>query len=95
MALDGPKFSTQEDEIRYWREKAMEWEKKARALEDRVTDIETEFDEFRESSSSLEKELERALEQTEQSFRDTRTKCNMLTFDLDATRVSSSFKKIK
>lgn len=87
MATDLPKFSTKEEEIRYWREKATEWEQKARALEDRVMDIETEFDDFRESSSTLEKELEKALEQSDQSFREMRTKCNRLMFDLDATRV--------
>jgi len=76
------KFSNKDDEISYWKERSKEFEEKAQ-------EIENEYEEFRESSSTLEKELEKSLEQSEQSFREMRTKCNRLTFDLDNFRVST------
>lgn len=56
------------------------WKDKYRALE-------KEYDDFREQSQSLERELEMDVEMLEKSNKELKSKNNQLQFDLDTLRV--------
>lgn len=56
------------------------WKEKYRALE-------KEYDDFREQSQSLERELEMDVETLEKGNKELKSKNNQLQFDLDTLRV--------
>lgn len=56
------------------------WKEKYRALE-------KEYDDFREQSQSLERELEMDVDTLEKSCKELKSKNNQLQFDLDTLRV--------
>lgn len=58
-----------------------DWKDKYRALE-------KEYDDFREQSQSLERELEMDVEMLEKNNKELKSKNNQLQFDLDTQRVS-------
>ncbi|KAK6624162.1 hypothetical protein RUM44_011020 [Polyplax serrata] len=76
---DMPHFNSKEEEIKYWKDTA-------RHLKVKVDELEKELIEFQDSSSQLEKELEKSLEHADKTNRDLKTKCNRLTLDLDTCR---------
>lgn len=57
-----------------------DWKDKYRALE-------KEYDDFREQSQSLERELEMDIEMLEKNNKELKSKNNQLKFDLDTLRV--------
>jgi len=59
-----------------------DWKDKYRALE-------KEYDDFREQSQSLERELEMDVEMLEKNNKELKSKNNQLQFDLDTQRVST------
>lgn len=79
-----PNFRSRDEEMSYWKKTAL-------ALKSKVDELERELVEFQDSSSQLEKELEKSLEHADKTNRDLKTKCNKLTLDLDSYRVSLNF----
>lgn len=63
MEEDIPKFSSLEEEVRYWRGKALKYKESEDELRE-------QFEEFQEDSKELEAELESQLEQTEKKVSD-------------------------
>lgn len=64
-----------------------DWKDKYRALE-------KEYDDFREQSQSLERELEMAVEFLEKNNKELKSKNNQLQFDLDTLRVCVQYLKV-
>ena len=81
---DAPNFNDRDEEVKYWKETALQ-------LKIKVDELEKELIEFQDSSSQLEKELEKSLEHADKTNRDLKTKCNRLTLDLDSCRVFITF----
>lgn len=75
-----PRMTDKDEQVRYWKEQA-------KVHQERLHDLETEFDEFRESSSTLERELEKDLDVAEKTIKEMRVKNNRLIFDLEESRV--------
>lgn len=63
MEEDIPKFSSLEEEVRYWRGQALKYKESEDGLRE-------QFEEFQEDSKELEAELESQLEQTEKKVSD-------------------------
>jgi len=91
MEEDIPKFSSLEEEVRYWRGKALKYKESEDELRE-------QFEEFQEDSKELEAELESQLEQTEKKVSDLSKIKQGLEFEndklkerLDATTNEFSF----
>ncbi|XP_019646581.1 PREDICTED: nuclear distribution protein nudE-like 1 isoform X3 [Branchiostoma belcheri] len=74
-----PSFSSPEEEIKYWKDLALE-------LRQSVKDARDELDEFQEESRELEAELEAQLEQVEGKNRDLQNSCQRLQMEVESLK---------
>jgi TolA-binding protein len=75
----GKEFSTPQEEILFWKERA-------KALEKQVKEGQDEFAEFQAGSRELEQELEVQLTQAEKSVKELRSECNRLRLENDGVK---------
>ncbi|PSN57167.1 Nuclear distribution protein nudE-like 1-A [Blattella germanica] len=88
MEQDIPTFGSQEEELRYWKDLAIQFHQDVEDAKEETRQVERELEEFQENSQQLEKELETQLEQSDKTIRELRTRNNRLQLDHDSMKES-------
>ncbi|KAK9760985.1 NADH:ubiquinone oxidoreductase [Basidiobolus ranarum] len=87
MTSGSPQFSSTEEEIRYWKDKAINLERELIETRDNLED-------FQESSRELEEELEKELANTESANKELNHKYQTLKLELDSLRQKNQDSKL-
>ncbi|CAG0889698.1 unnamed protein product [Darwinula stevensoni] len=84
--IEVPEFRSMDEEVRFWREKALQYKACMEEVREALEETREEFEEFQEGSRALEAELEAQLKQGEDNAKELRTRCNTLKLDNDIIR---------